>query len=191
MYAVMSGTHYNGRCCFDYGNSEGNPHKPHPKPKSGDGKMEAICFGSSKPGGGTWSTGTGDGPWVRGDLEMGVWAGDERGTRQQPSVNTRNVPINSTFVTAMLKGRSGSWALKHGNAQSGPLVTLFDGPRPPGYEVMYKQGAIVLGIGGDGSNGGIGTFYEGAMTANYTSDATDEAVQASIIAVYGAAAVRV
>ena len=186
MYAVVSGTHYNGGCCFDYGNSEGNPHEPRIKPKSGDGKMEAICFGASKNGGGTRSTGTGDGPWVRADLEMGVWAGNKR-----DAVNTRNTPINSTFVTAMLKGRSGSWALKHGNAQSGPLVTLFDGPRPPGYEVMYKQGAIVLGIGGDGSNGGIGTFYEGAMTANYTSDATDEAVQANIIAVYGAAAVRV
>ena len=22
IYAVMSGTHYNGACCFDYGNSE-------------------------------------------------------------------------------------------------------------------------------------------------------------------------
>lgn len=186
MFAVISGTHYNGLCCFDYGNAEGNPHKPKLKPKSGDGKMEAISFGSSKNGGGPHSTGTGDGPWVRADLEMGIWAGNE-----PYAVNPSNVPINSTFVTAMLKGRSGHWALKHGNAQSGRLVTLFDGPRPPGYEVMYKQGAIVLGIGGDGSNGGIGTFYEGAMTANYTSDATDEAVQASITAVYGATAVRV
>ncbi len=99
--------------------------------------------------------------------------------------------MNSTFVTAMLKGRSGHWALKGGNAQTGSLTTLFDGPRPPGYEKMYKQGAIVLGIGGDTSDGGVGTFYEGAMTANYTSDATDEAIQANIINVYGVAAVRV
>ena len=56
---------------------------------------------------------------------------------------------------------------------------------------MYKQGAIVLGIGGDGSDGGVGTFYEGAMTAAYTPDAADEAVQASIVATYGAATVRV
>ena len=158
MYAVVSGTHYNGRCCFDYGNTEGNHGKPHPHPKSGDGKMEAICFSSSKPAGGTWSTGPGDGPWVRADLEMGVWAGNRRGTHAAVAVNPRNVPINSTFVTAMLKGKSGAWALKHGNAQSGGLTTLFDGPRPPGYEVMSKQGSIILGIGGDTSDGGIGTF---------------------------------
>ena len=93
--------------------------------------------------------------------------------------------MNSTFVTAMLKGRSGSWALKGGDGQVGPLATLFEGPRPPGYEIMYKQGAIVLGIGGDTSDGGVGTFYEGAMTANYTLDETDEAIQANIVAVYG------
>ena len=29
---------------------------------------------------------------------------------------------------------------------------------PPGYEVMSKQGSIILGIGGDTSDGGIGTF---------------------------------
>ena len=42
--------------------------------------------------------------------------------------------------------------------------------------------AIVLGIGGDNSDFGIGTFYEGAMTANYTTDATDNAVHANIVA---------
>ena len=47
---------------------------------------------------------------------------------------------------------------------------------------MKKQGAIVLGIGGDNSDFGIGTFYEGVMTAGYTTDATDDAVQANIVA---------
>ena len=46
---------------------------------------------------------------------------------------------------------------------------------------MRKQGAIILGIGGDNSCGAVGTFYEGAMTANYTSDATDKAVHANIL----------
>ena len=41
---------------------------------------------------------------------------------------------------------------------------------------MKKQGAIILGIGGDASCGAIGTFYEGAMTGTYTSDAADDAV---------------
>ena len=49
------------------------------------------------------------------------------------------------------------------------------------YTPMKKQGAIVLGMGGDNSDFGVGTFYEGAMTANYTSDATDKAVHANIL----------
>eukprot|EP00966_Prymnesium_polylepis_P225148 5207160-Prymnesium_polylepis.1 len=45
-----------------------------------------------------------------------------------------------------------------------------------------RPGAIILGIGGDNSCGAIGTFYEGAMTAGYTTDATDEALQVNIVA---------
>ena len=47
---------------------------------------------------------------------------------------------------------------------------------------MKKQGAIILGIGGDNSDGAVGTFYEGAMTRGYSTDAADAAVQANIIA---------
>jgi hypothetical protein len=47
---------------------------------------------------------------------------------------------------------------------------------------MKKQGAILLGIGGDNSGAGEGTFYEGTMTTGYPSDATEAAVQANIIA---------
>jgi hypothetical protein len=36
IYAVMSGTHYNGGCCFDYGNSETNDRD------DGAGAME-VC----------------------------------------------------------------------------------------------------------------------------------------------------
>lgn len=110
------------------------------------------------------------------DLENGVWAGS------RADVNPTNTAIHAEFVTAMLKGRAQGWALKGGDAQGGRLRTLFDGPRPPGYSPMKKQGAIVLGIGGDNSDFGIGTFYEGVMTAGYTTDATDDAVQANIVA---------
>jgi hypothetical protein len=44
------------------------------------------------------------------------------------------------------------------------------------------QGAIILGIGGDNSRKAIGTFYEGVMTTGYSSDATDDAVHANIVA---------
>ncbi len=51
-----------------------------------------------------------------------------------------------------------------------------------GYDRMKKQGAILLGIDGDNSNGSQDTFYAGCMTSTYASDATDAAVQANIIA---------
>merc|ERR1719235_2676409 len=68
IYAVMSGTHYNDKCCFDYGNSENTALNP---VKTGDyacGAMEAIYFGNAHWFG---NTGQGTGPWVGADLESG------------------------------------------------------------------------------------------------------------------------
>ena len=45
-----------------------------------------------------------------------------------------------------------------------------------------SRARIVLGNGGDNSNGSQGTFYEGVMTAGYPSDAVDQQVQANIVA---------
>jgi hypothetical protein len=47
---------------------------------------------------------------------------------------------------------------------------------------MKKQGAIILGIGGDNSNGAQGNFFEGCMTSGASSSASDDAVQANIVA---------
>jgi hypothetical protein len=47
---------------------------------------------------------------------------------------------------------------------------------------MKKQGAIILGIGGDNSKGAAGTFYEGVMTTGFPTAATEAAVQANIVA---------
>jgi hypothetical protein len=87
----------------------------------------------------------------------------------------------------MLKNDGTSrFALKGGNAQSGSLTTLWDGALPSGYSPMKKQGAIVLGSGGDccarNTNQSLGTFYEGAIVSGYPSDATDSAIQENIIA---------
>ena len=170
----------------DYGNSEITGPPPRPGVASAfhpdiPGQMEAINFGTQNngpthSGDGANHPGSGVGPWVMADLENGVWAGN------RADVNPTNTAIHAEFVTALLKGRAQGWALKGGDAQGGRLRTLFDGPRPPGYSPMKKQGAIVLGIGGDNSDFGIGTFYEGVMTAGYTTDATDDAVQANIVA---------
>ena len=61
------------------------------------------------------------------------------------------------------------------NAQSGMLTTMYDGARPSGrYNPMKKQGAIILGIGVDNSNGAQGNFFEGVMTSGNASDASDK-----------------
>lgn len=54
MYAVLDGTHYNGACCFDYGNAETS------SKDTGNGHMETIYFGDCK----VWGTGAGNGPWI-------------------------------------------------------------------------------------------------------------------------------
>jgi non-reducing end alpha-L-arabinofuranosidase len=91
--------------------------------------------------------------------------------------------ITSRFVTAVAKGEPHHWASLGGDAQHGVLSTMFDGPRvDASYDPMRKQGAIVLGNGGDNSNGSQGTFYEGVMTAGYPTDATDQRVQANVVA---------
>ena len=41
---------------------------------------------------------------------------------------------------------------------------------------------IILGIGGDNSDKGVGTFFEGAITKGYATEATDDAVHANIVA---------
>src|SRR5438552_15647727 len=72
-----------------------------------------------------------------------------------------------------------------GDAQKGALSVMFDGPRVNAtYDPMRKQGAILLGNGGDNSDGSQATFYEGAMTpaGTYPSNDTDQLVQANIIA---------
>lgn len=65
MYAVLDGTHFNGQCCFDYGNAETSSRD------TGNGHMEAIYYGDST----VWGTGSGNGPWVMADLENGLFSG--------------------------------------------------------------------------------------------------------------------
>ena len=91
--------------------------------------------------------------------------------------------IEADYVTAMLKGpNDGTFKLKGGSAQKGTLNTMWDGPRKRGYSPRKLQGAIVLGNGGDGSDGGAGTFFEGVMTIGNPPDSVDDLVQANIVA---------
>jgi non-reducing end alpha-L-arabinofuranosidase len=171
-YMVVAGDFHNGGCCFDYGNMERNSRN------NGEGTMEAVYFGTCT----IWGKGAANGPWVMGDLENGLWAGNV-----SPYQDSK--PVSFKYVTAMVKGDvagSNHWTIKLGNAECGSLVTPFDGQRPSTrYNPMRKEGAIGLGTGGDGSSGAQGNFFEGVMTAHYSSNAADDAVQANIVSVYG------
>lgn len=169
MYMVVDGKYYNGRCCFDYGNVETDGND------DGNATMETLEFGNMT----TWSGGTGNGPWILVDLENGAFAGG-----QTSGTVSSNTPIVANYVTGMVKGFSGDhYTIKAGDAQSGTTMSVkYDGVRPPGYKPMKKQGAVELGTGGDGSSGGCGIFFEGAITTGVSSDAIDNAVQANIVA---------
>ena len=170
VYMVVNGKHYNGGCCFDYGNAETDNND------DGAGTMEAVYFGNAK--GGLNHGGAGKGPWIMADMENALWGADK--------VVSNEKPITPQFVTAMIKGYSGKapghWAIKGGDSQQGGLQTYWDGKRAPRYAPMKKQGAIILGIGGDNSDRAIGTFFEGCMTKGVATDATDAAIQANIVA---------
>lgn len=166
LYAVLDGTHYNDMCCFDYGNAETD------NGADGNGSMEAIYFGNLT----AYGTGAGDGPWIMADMENGLFSGQSAG------VNTGDPSISWRFVTAIVKGESNQWAIRGGDATEGSLSTYYSGIRPSGYNPMSKQGAIILGIGGDNGNRAQGTFYEGVMTSGYPSDDAENLVQADIVA---------
>ena len=91
---------------------------------------------------------TGSGPWVEADMENGMFQGDN-------GSNTANQGNNSTFVTAVLKNNGQTtYALKGGNSQSGGLSTWWNGALPTRrLPPMHQEGGIILGTGGDNSNG--------------------------------------
>lgn len=178
MYMVSSQHDLINGCCFDYGNAETTANN------DGNGTMEAVYLGM----GVIWGTGVEGGPWVMADLENGLYPGWENG--QDRNIST-NKPLRHDFVTAVVVGDTadknmgkGRFALYGGDATSGALQTMYDGIRPekPGYVPMRKQGSIILGIGGDNSNGGAGRFYEGVMANGAATKETVDALQAAIVA---------
>ncbi len=171
-YWVINGQHYNNGCCFDYGNAETDSRD------DGNGTMETTYYGNAA----NWYHGPTPGPWVMTDQENNlVGCVNPDGSKNCPGLPN----ITWRFVTAMAKGEPHHWTSLGGDSQQGELKVMFDGPRVnASYDPMRKQGAILLGNGGDNSNGSQGTFYEGAMTAagTFPSDATDQKVQANVVA---------
>jgi non-reducing end alpha-L-arabinofuranosidase len=168
IYMVTSSNLYNNQCCMDFGSGEVS------HDDTGDGHMNAIYFGSA-----CWFGGcTGSGPWVEADLENGMYS-----TNTGP--NTAGNPgVNYPFVSAWEKNNGTSnFTLKYGNATSGGLTTTYSGALPNGYSPMHEEADILLGTGGDNSNGDTGEFFEGAVTSGYPTDATENAVQADLTTV--------
>jgi hypothetical protein len=175
-YWVVNGHHYNSGCCYDYGNAETDSRD------DGDGTMETTYYGNAT----AWYRGEVPGPWVMTDQENNLVgcvnaSPNDKYCPDLPSINWR-------FVTATADGEPHHWRSMGGDAQQGDLQVMFDGSRVindrNSYDPMRKQGAILLGNGGDNSNGSQGTFYEGAMTApgTFPTKETNQKIQDNIIA---------
>ena len=172
-YWVIDGHHFNNGCCFDYGNAEID------SKDDGNGTMETTYYGNATP----WYHGNLPGPWVMTDQENNLVGCVNPGSTSKVCAGLPD--ITWRFVTGMAKGEPHHWASLGGDSQKGPLQVMFDGPRVDiTYDPMRKQGAILLGNGGDNSNSSQGTFYEGAMTAagTFPAHATDQLVQANVVA---------
>jgi hypothetical protein len=165
IYMVTSSNAVNGVCCFDYGSGENDGND------DGNATMNAIYWGQA-----CWTGGcTGNGPWVAADLENGMYL--SAAGPNSPSYTGTHLP----FVSAWEKNNgTTNFTLKVGDATTGSLNTTYSGALPNGYNPMKVQPSILLGTGGDNSDGDIGEFFEGAVTAGFPTDATENAVQASL-----------
>ena len=175
-YWVINGHHYNSGCCFDYGNAETDSRD------DGDGTMETTYFGNQP----SWYHGDAPGPWIMTDQENNLvgCVNDDPNDKYCEGLES----ISWRFVTAFADGEPHHWRSMGGDAQAGGLKTYYDGGRirnpRNSYDPMRKQGAVLLGNGGDNSVGSAGTFYEGAMTmaGTFPTVETNNAVQANVVA---------
>jgi hypothetical protein len=165
VYALFDGKHFNTGCCFEYGNAERNSTML-------NGSMEAIFYGCNDthpplpP--------CEKGPYVYSDLEhmhaMMTLPGFEP---------VRLTPVD--FVFGLVKGQVGRLVVAVGDAQRDfALRAVYDGPYPATYS-SKKQGGIVLGVGGDNSPYGAGTFFEGAIVRGFSSEAVDAAIFGNVV----------
>jgi hypothetical protein len=166
VYMVTSSNAVNGVCCFDYGSGEVDG------ADDGNATMNAIYWGQA-----CWTGGcTGNGPWVAGDLENGMYL-SAAGPNSPSYTGT-----HAAFVSAWEKNNgTTNFTLKVGDATTGSLTTTYSGALPNGYNPMKVQPSILLGTGGDNSDGDMGEFFEGAVTSGFPTDATENAVQASLV----------
>jgi hypothetical protein len=184
-YGIFHGKYVNGGCCFNYGNTGKAIHY------TGPGTLTALTFSKMT----FWSKGQQSGPWPMVDYESGVYAGNigkcgsgiPSGTECTSTGENPVAPVLHDIVTVVFKhDGSKHWGMKTANAKTGALTVSIDLPTlPKGYSPLKQEGGLGLGEGGAGDSGGSGGFSEGAVIAGETSEETDNALQKSIISVYG------
>lgn len=184
-YAIFHAKYLNNNCCFNYGNTGNAVHY------TGPGTLSALNFSKIT----FWSKGSGNGPWPMVDFETGVYAGNTAkcgsgvpaGVTCTSSGENANPSVTFDIVSTFFKHNGTShWALKTGNAKAGTLSVNVDlNALPAGYSPLKQEGGLGLGEGGAGDANGTGGFSEGAVIAGETTDAIDEAIQKSIVSVYG------
>jgi hypothetical protein len=167
VYAIYNGKHYNTGCCYEFGNAEKNSTML-------GGSMEAVYYGCNDTHPPLPPCDLG--PYVYSDLEH------MHEMMTLPGFEPVHIPQPVDFIFAIVKGKQGRLSVASADAQHDTVLRiLYDGPYPANY-TSKKQGGIVLGVGGDNSPYGSGTFYEGAIVSGFSSSQVDTAVLANIVA---------
>jgi len=180
IYMLADGTHSGPGCCWEFGN--GPPDAFHFDTAS------ALSYDS-----GSAVVGAGDGPWFKADLEGDLWAGGDSRANGSGPPNPNNPSLKVKFALGLLKTRPSAsattttlteWALRMADVTTdGAVTTAYQGVPP---SLILHAGAVILGIDGNNSNYGRGTFYEGAIVAGFPADDTEVSVLRNIQAVgYG------
>lgn len=155
---MLVDTSISAACCGTYGDVEATV------ANTGGGHMFAPAYSTGAAG----INGVGLGPWAGIDFENGVFM--------------YGPTVTGPFMTILGKyNQSGnSWTLRTAPNVQPAFSTLHTGTPP--YTGAF-EGGISLGEGGDGSVAPV-SFFEGAVIASYSADATDDNVQAGIKAVF-------
>lgn len=167
-YMVVTNALYPNPGIGQYGNMETTV------ADTGTGHMFALAWSI----GDTGFTNPGPGPYVGVDFENGISDGE-----------TLSPTEWADFIVVLSKVQTSSpqWVLKGGAAGANNLPTIYSNTLPSfvsGAGGMHLEGGISLGEGGDGSPAPV-EFVEGVITAGFTSDAADNAVQSNLAQIFG------
>ena len=146
----------------------------------GNGTMFALAFSTGVD---SVTRGTGTGPWAGVDFE----------NNDRAFGATTDYQYNHWLTKFTSSSGICCYTVKAGDATNGTLTTTNNNTNlpntsayctPPCQYTANWQGGLSLGEGADGTSTPT-TFLEGDVVAAATTDATDNAVQANVVAFYG------